>query len=67
MPHEEPLPWWLVNVPGDQWTAECPEFLRECGEKDRHIIGTPNSDYRRLSWGEVREIISTTFSLYMVP
>jgi hypothetical protein len=63
MPHQEPLPWWLVNVPRDQWTEECPEFLRECGEKDRGIIGTPNSEYRRLSWDEVREIISTTWSI----
>jgi hypothetical protein len=57
MPHEE-LPFWLVNVPRDQWPAECPEFLRDAGEKDRRIIGTPDSDYKRLSWQEVQEIIS---------
>lgn len=57
MPHEE-LPFWLVNVPRDQWPAECPDFLRDVGEKDRMIIGTPDSDYKRLSWQEVQEIIS---------
>ena len=57
MPHEE-LPFWLVNVPWDQWPAECPDFLRDVGEKDRMIIGTPDSDYKRLSWQEVQEIIS---------
>jgi len=56
MPHEE-LPFWLVNVPRDQWPAECPDFLRDVGEKDRMIIGTPDSDYKRLSWQEVQEII----------
>ena len=57
MPHEE-LPFWLVNVPRDQWPAECPDFLRDVGEKDRMIIGTPDPDYKRLSWQEVQEIIS---------
>ncbi|KAF2469160.1 uncharacterized protein BDR25DRAFT_264366 [Lindgomyces ingoldianus] len=56
MPHEEPLPFWLVNVPRDQWPKECPEFLKECGEKDRSIIGTPDAEYKRLSWDEVTEI-----------
>lgn len=56
MPHEE-LPFWLVNVPRDQWPAECPDFLRDVGEKDRMIIGTPDSDYKRLSWQEAQEII----------
>jgi hypothetical protein len=59
MPHEEPLPFWLVNVPHDQWPAECPEFLKVCGEKDRRIIGTPDSEYTRLNWAEVQELIST--------
>ncbi|KAF2708176.1 hypothetical protein K504DRAFT_534817 [Pleomassaria siparia CBS 279.74] len=57
MSHQEPLPFWLVNVPREQWTEECPEFLKECGEKDRSIIGTPDSEYKRLSWDQVKEII----------
>ena len=52
------LPFWNVNVPRDLWTDECPEFLRECGEKDRRIIGTPNADYVPLTWDEVKTIIS---------
>ena len=59
MPHEEPLPFWLVNVPRGQWPAECPEALRECGEKDKEIMSTPDSEYKRLSWPEVQHIIST--------
>jgi hypothetical protein len=60
MPHEE-LPFWRVNVPRDQWPAECPEFLRECSEKDKRIIGTPDEEYSVLSWEEVRDIVSTAF------
>ncbi|KAJ4351868.1 uncharacterized protein N0V89_007212 [Didymosphaeria variabile] len=58
MPHEEPLPFWLVNVPRDQWPTECPDFLKELGEKDRRIIGTPDSEYKKLTWDEVKHFIS---------
>ncbi|KAF2875914.1 hypothetical protein BDV95DRAFT_562966 [Massariosphaeria phaeospora] len=57
MPHQEPLPFWLVNVPHDQWPAECPAFLKECGEKDKKIIGTPDAEHRNLPWDEVRELV----------
>ncbi|KAF2815665.1 uncharacterized protein BDZ99DRAFT_457645 [Mytilinidion resinicola] len=53
------LPFWLVNVPQDQWPAECPDFLRDLGDKDRRIIGTPDSDYARLAWPQVKEIVGT--------
>lgn len=52
------LPWWQVNVPEDLRTEECPDFLRECGEKDRRIIGTPDSEYRPYGWEEVKDIVS---------
>ncbi|EKG13053.1 hypothetical protein MPH_09788 [Macrophomina phaseolina MS6] len=53
------LPWWQVNVPEDLRTEECPDFLRECGEKDRRIIGTPDSEYRPYGWEEVKDIVKT--------
>jgi hypothetical protein len=56
MPHEE-LPFWLVNVPRDQWPSECPDFLKNISEKDRGIIGTPDESYRVLTWDQVREIV----------
>lgn len=59
MPHEEPLPFWLVNIPRDEWPAECPEFLKALGDKDRRIIGTPDSEYKKLTWDEVKHLIST--------
>ncbi|KAF1937447.1 hypothetical protein EJ02DRAFT_458711 [Clathrospora elynae] len=59
MPHEEEpsLPFWLVNIPRDQWPSECPDFLRECSDKDRGIIGTLDERYSVLTWEEVREIV----------
>ncbi|KAF1952846.1 hypothetical protein CC80DRAFT_478596 [Byssothecium circinans] len=57
MPHQEPLPFWLVNVPHDQWPTECPDFLKDCGEKDRGIIGTPDSEYSVMGWDEVRHLV----------
>ena len=58
MPHEEPLPFWLVNVPRDQWPPECPDFLKDLSDKDRRIIGTPDCRYEKLTWEEVRHWIS---------
>ena len=59
MPKEESLPFWKVNVPQEQWPAECPDFLRNIGEKDQRIIGTPDEEYTLLTWPEVRELVST--------
>ncbi|KAF2852531.1 hypothetical protein T440DRAFT_446167 [Plenodomus tracheiphilus IPT5] len=68
MPHSEDLvkqeddqnlEFWKVNVPHEQWPTSCPEFLKECGDKDRKIIGTRDEEYKSLSWEEVKEIIRT--------
>lgn len=51
------LPYWLVNVPADQHPKECPEFLLTINAKDKGILSTPDKEYRRLSWAEVKEIV----------
>jgi hypothetical protein len=53
------LPYWQVNVPADQRAAECPDFLVDANEKDRNILATPDSEFRRLSWPEVQKLIQT--------
>lgn len=58
MPHEEPVPFWRVNVPRDQWPNSCPDFLRDISEKDKKIIGTPDEEYQVLTWEEVKELVS---------
>ena len=51
------LPYWQVNVPEGERTAECPEFLRNLTAKDIGIISMPDSEYRTSSWPEVRELV----------
>ena len=51
------LPYWQVNVPEGERTAECPEFLQNLSAKDIGIISTPDSEYRTSSWQEVRELV----------
>ena len=51
------LPYWQVNVPEAERTAACPEFLRNLSAKDIGIIITPDAEYRRSSWPEVRELV----------
>lgn len=53
-----PLPYWLVNVPRNQWPVECPDFLRDLPEKNVQILSTPDEHYRRQDWKLVKEIIS---------
>lgn len=54
---QEALPYWLVNVPANQRPTECPDFLADANEKDKQILATPDSDYCRLSWPEVQDLI----------
>lgn len=52
------LPYWLVNVPKSQWTAECPSFLRDQPPKNIQCLATPNEHYKRQEWEMVQEIVS---------
>ncbi|KAI4735637.1 hypothetical protein E4T50_13841 [Aureobasidium sp. EXF-12298] len=56
---QERLPYWQVNVPADQRSDECPDFLKDANEKDQKILATPDSEFRRLLWPEVQELIRT--------
>ncbi len=54
------IPFWNVNVPSDQQTDECPDFLRYAfeNEPDRITLATPDAEYSRLSWPDVKELIN---------
>jgi hypothetical protein len=54
----EALPFWLTNVPKDEWPAECPDYLAKVGASDRKVLGTRDEDYRFHTWQEVTTIIS---------
>lgn len=51
------IPFWQVNCPPHEWAAECPPFLAGLNEKDRRIVGMPDSAFRVLTWQEVCVII----------
>lgn len=52
----ETLPYWLVNLPRSQWTAECPSFLRDQSAKNINSLSTPDHLYIRQTWEQVKEI-----------
>ncbi|KAI9876771.1 MAG: hypothetical protein M1830_005740 [Pleopsidium flavum] len=55
----EALPYWLVNVPRASWPTICPDFLINANPKDRRILSTPDQEYHRQTWSEVKQIIKT--------
>jgi hypothetical protein len=61
MPHEE-IPWWNFNVPVEQQTDCCPDFLKGTTEKDMRYIGMRDADFERFSWEQVVELISMLMS-----
>jgi hypothetical protein len=56
MLHEK-IAWWNCNLHEDQWTIECPPSLRNASEKDKGIIGSPDSNFRPMGWEEVKHLI----------
>ncbi|KAI9759896.1 MAG: hypothetical protein M4579_002021 [Chaenotheca gracillima] len=58
-PQTNPLPFWLVNVPNSERPPSCPDFLLDIKAKNRGILGTPDEEYHRHSWTEVKHIIAT--------
>ncbi|RAL11993.1 GIG1 family protein [Aspergillus homomorphus CBS 101889] len=58
-PESSILPYWLVNIPPSQWTAECPNYLRGISQKNIDILSTPDHLYQRQSWGLVKELVRT--------
>ena len=54
----ENQPYWVVNLPREQWSETCPDFLLGADARDRKILGTRNEDYTIRSWAEVKDIAS---------
>ncbi|EXM11299.1 hypothetical protein FOIG_01044 [Fusarium odoratissimum NRRL 54006] len=55
----ETVPFWNMNIPKDQRTEECPDFLQGLHKKDQGILSTPDQEYHIFSWAEVHDIIQT--------
>lgn len=56
---DEGIPFWQVNVPESQRTADCPPFLAHLSPKDCDIIGTPDANFTILSWSAVQLLTAT--------
>ena len=54
----DPIPYWHYNVPEADRTPECPPFLLNLSDKDRRIVGSPDSSFTRLTWAQVRALIA---------
>lgn len=54
---QEPLPYWLVNVPHSQWPAECPSFLRDLPPKNIRILSMPDETYQRQNWEVTKRFV----------
>jgi len=57
MPHAD-LPFWHYNVAKQDRTLACPDYLRDADDRDRRLIGMWDKDFVRLTWPEVKKIIS---------
>ncbi|KAI9753419.1 MAG: hypothetical protein M1815_006212 [Lichina confinis] len=58
---KSPLPYWLVNVSGEEERPDarpeaCPEFLLNLNERDKAILSTRDVDYKKHTWDEVVEL-----------
>ncbi|KXS93343.1 hypothetical protein AC579_4526 [Pseudocercospora musae] len=51
--------FWNVNVPANERTDECPDFLRYAFTdlKDQETLATPDAVYRRQSWDDIQRFI----------
>ncbi|TGO38795.1 hypothetical protein BHYA_0067g00260 [Botrytis hyacinthi] len=51
--------YWQTNIPSTAHTPHCPPALQSLSQKDIHILLTPDSASRELSWPAVRDLIRT--------
>lgn len=49
--------YWNVNIPNEEHTVDCPDFLRGVDASDQRILSTLDSDHHPISWSKVKEII----------
>ncbi len=55
---EQTLPYWVTNLPREEWPEACPEFLLNVDPKDQEILGTLDEHYPVQSWDDVKHIVS---------
>ena len=55
--------YWNTNIPEEDWTDECPDYLKGVDEYDEHQLGIKDEDYTLMSWNEVKTIVSMSYSI----
>jgi len=53
------LPYWQVNIPFERREKQCPGFLRDIGERNERMVGTPASQFHYHNWEEVKTMIGS--------
>lgn len=53
--------YWQVNMPVDEWTEECPDFLKGLPKKDVDILSMTDTEFLEngltMDWAEVKDIV----------
>ncbi|KAK0387641.1 hypothetical protein NLU13_3886 [Sarocladium strictum] len=52
-------PYWNLNIPTDLHTPSCPPYLLNLSEKDINHLHLPDSSYTRLTFSQIRTLISS--------
>jgi hypothetical protein len=52
------MPYWHYNVSREEQTPTCPEFLLNLSAKDKASLATLETDFKPLTWPEVKDILS---------
>ncbi|PGH08691.1 hypothetical protein AJ80_07812 [Polytolypa hystricis UAMH7299] len=53
------LPYWLVNIPRDQWPSTCPEYLLNLPQKTIEVLSRRDEEYKRHSWEEAKKLVDS--------
>ncbi|KAF1816703.1 hypothetical protein P152DRAFT_505233 [Eremomyces bilateralis CBS 781.70] len=57
---QQQVPFWNVNLPEEEWTEGCPEYLQRCTEREKMILGMPDSALEPLGWDAIKKIVHSS-------
>lgn len=51
------IPFWNTNLPEDQWTDDCPDYLLEIDDRDEAQLSIRDEDYEIMKWDKVKKLV----------
>ncbi|KAI9654733.1 MAG: hypothetical protein M1831_005320 [Alyxoria varia] len=54
------IPFWNVNIPKEEWTDHCPDYLSQVDHYDQAQLAVKDDEYQAMSWQEVKVIVRET-------